>query len=251
MPTEPQNFVPKDFEMNNNTGSFAEAMSAQLHSSRKQIAILDFGSQYSHLIARRVRELNVFCELYSCLVTAEVLSANQVVGIILSGGPSSVYDVNSPHVHSSVWAMIDEQKIPVLGICYGMQELAHHFSGEVQPSSEREYGRALISMTEENKEAAELLFKGVDNAQMWMSHGDKVTKMPEGFLKVAHTSNSEHAAIADPVRRIFGLQFHPEVTHSIGGKEILRNFVVGTCDAPTDWNMKDIAEDFIKEVSSY
>lgn len=234
--------------MNNNTGSFAEAMSAQLHSSRKQIAILDFGSQYSHLIARRVRELHVFCELYSCLVDAKVLSENQVVGIILSGGPSSVYDPTSPHVDASVWDMIEKMNIPVLGICYGMQELAHHFGGEVQPSSEREFGRALISMTEENQAAAELLFSGIESAQMWMSHGDKVTRLPTGFLKISHTSNSEHAAVADPTRRIFGLQFHPEVTHSIGGSIILKNFVQGICNAPTDWNMKDIAEEFIKEV---
>ena len=234
--------------MNNNNGSFADALSCQLHSSRKQIAILDFGSQYSHIIARRVRELNVFCELYSCLVDATVLSANQVVGIILSGGPSSVYDPASPHVDPSVWELIENNKIPVLGICYGMQEIAHHFGGEVQPSSEREFGRALIDMTEENLEAAELLFNGVNHSQMWMSHGDKVTRLPTGFLKIAHTTNSEHAAVADPIRKIFGLQFHPEVTHSIGGKEILRNFVQGVCNAPTDWNMKSIAEDFIKEV---
>mmetsp|Transcript_25772 Transcript_25772/g.42996 ORF Transcript_25772/g.42996 Transcript_25772/m.42996 type:complete len:540 (+) Transcript_25772:21-1640(+) len=230
------------------TGSVQDAMSSQLYSTRKQIAILDFGSQYSHLIARRVRELNVFCELYSCLVDASVLSTHHVVGIILSGGPSSVYDPASPHVHPSVWEMIEKEKIPVMGVCYGMQELAHHFGGEVKPSTEREYGRALIDKTAENAEAAELIFKGVNHAQMWMSHGDKVTRMPEGFLKIAHTSNSEHAAIADPVRRIFGLQFHPEVTHSMKGKEILHNFVIGVCDAPTDWNMKDIADEFIKEV---
>mmetsp|Transcript_34005 Transcript_34005/g.67581 ORF Transcript_34005/g.67581 Transcript_34005/m.67581 type:complete len:541 (-) Transcript_34005:114-1736(-) len=229
-------------------GSFAEAMSAQLHSTRKQIAILDFGSQYSHVIARKVRELHVFCELYSCIVDANVLANNQVVGIILSGGPSSVYDPESPHVHPSVWEMIENNKIPVLGICYGMQELAYKFGGEVQPSLEREYGRAMIDMTEENRAAAELLFLGVNHSQMWMSHGDKVTKMPHGFMKIAHTANSSHAAIADPVRRFFGLQFHPEVSHSIGGKDILRNFVVGVCEAPTDWNMKDIAEEFIKEV---
>ncbi|KAJ1439176.1 GMP synthase [Ochromonadaceae sp. CCMP2298] len=223
-------------------------MSAQLHSTRQQIAILDFGSQYSHLIARRVRELNVFCELFSCLVDASVLSKSNVVGIILSGGPSSVYDPASPHVDPSVWKMIEESSIPVLGICYGMQEIAHHFGGEVSSSTEREYGRAMIEQTVENAAAASLIFEGVNQAQMWMSHGDKVTRMPEGFFKIAHTSNSEHAAIADPVRRLFGLQFHPEVTHSVRGKEILQNFVVGVCSAPTDWNMKDIANDFIKEV---
>ena len=130
-----------------------------------------------------------------------------------------------------------------------MQELAYHFGGEVQPSSEREFGRAMIEKTIENEAAAELIFAGVEQAQMWMSHGDKVTRMPDGFLKIAHTANSQHAAIADPSRRMFGLQFHPEVTHSLGGKDILRNFVQGVCCAPTDWNMKDIAEEFIKEVS--
>lgn len=224
------------------------AQSAQLHSSRKQIAILDFGSQYSHLIARRVRELNVFCELYSCLVEASVLASNQVIGIILSGGPSSVYDPESPHVHPSVWEYIKANNLPVLGICYGMQELAHVFGGKVQPSPEREFGRAFIEVTEENAEYAKVLFDGLQQSQMWMSHGDKVTQMPEGFFKIAHTSNSEHAAIANPEKKMFGLQFHPEVTHSLQGKNILHNFVVKICQAPTDWNMKNIAEEFIEEV---
>ena len=160
-----------------------------------------------------------------------------------------MYDANSPHVDPSMWETIAAQNIPVFVICYGMQELAFHFQGEVQPSADREYGRAMIEMTEENKSVAELLFAGVEHSQMWMSHGDKVTRMPEGFLKIAHTANSEHAAIANPAKRLFGLQFHPEVTHSLGGMAILKNFVEGVCSAPTDWNMKDIAEEFIKEVS--
>lgn len=226
--------------------------SAQLHSSRPQIAILDFGSQYSHLIARRVRQLNVFCELYSCLVDGSVLGGNNVVGVILSGGPASVYDEGSPHVHASVWALIEERKLPVLGICYGMQELAFTFGGTVAPSPEREFGRAVIEKTlgecEAATAAAELLFAGVEQGQMWMSHGDKVTVMPEGFVKIAHTENSEHAAIACLARKMFGLQFHPEVTHSLHGLQVLSNFVVNVCCAPTDWNMRDIAEEFVLEV---
>lgn len=223
-------------------------LSAQLHSSRKQIAILDFGSQYSHLIARRVRESHVFCELYSCLVDVKTLASNNLIGVILSGGPASVYDPQSPHVHPEVWKYIEENNLPVLGICYGMQEIAHYFGGKVQPSSEREFGRAFIYMNEEHKDSSQMLFKGVEHSQMWMSHGDKVTQLPEGFIKIARTDNSEHAAIANPQKRIFGLQFHPEVTHSLHGKEILNNFVVSVCNAPTDWNMTNIAEEFIKDV---
>lgn len=221
---------------------------AQLTSTRPQIAVLDFGSQYSHLIARRIRELDVFCELYSCLVDAATLFRSPVVGIILSGGPASVYDPASPHVNADVWRKIEEEKIPVLGICYGMQEIAYHFGGEVCPSLEREYGRALIDKTLENHAASELLFEGVDHFQMWMSHADKVTKMPSGFVKIAHTSNSDYAAIANPDRLMFGLQFHPEVTHSLAGKVVLKNFVIGVCKAPNDWNMRNIADEFVAEV---
>ena len=153
--------------------------SAQLHSSRPQIAIFDFGSQYSHLIARRVRQLNVFCELYSCLVQAKTLKVNNIVGIIFSGGPNSVYDEASPHVSSDVWDFIEEKKLPVLGICYGMQEIAYTFGGEVAPSPEREFGRAEITIVNDNT-----LLQSVDHSQMWMSHGDKLTKIPEGFVTV-------------------------------------------------------------------
>ena len=231
-----------------NTGSVAEAQSAQLHSSRPQVAILDFGSQYSHLIARRVRELNVFCELYSCQVKADVLASNTVVGVILSGGPASVYDPASPHVDAGVWAFIKDKQLPVLGICYGMQEIAHVFGGTVSPSTEREFGRATVTKSTEHAAAADLLFRGVEQSQMWMSHGDKVTAMPTGFVKIASSENSDHAAIACPEQRLFGIQFHPEVTHSLHGKELLKNFVVGVCAAPTDWNMKDIADAFVREV---
>ena len=170
-------------------GSVAAAMSAQLHSNRKQIAILDFGSQYSHLIARRVRELNVFCELHSCLVSRDELSANNVIGIILSGGPSSVYDPESPHVAPEVWEYIESNKIPVMGICYGMQEMTYHFGGEVQPSTEREYGRATIDETAEHKAAAELLFHGVDHSQVLRSNQLRWKPFPnrplhDGYLPV-------------------------------------------------------------------
>ena len=182
-------------------------------------------------------------------------SANDcnICGIILSGGPSSVYDVDSPHVHPSVWELISRYNIPILGICYGMQELAYTFGGEVSPSKEREFGRAFVKKTNvsEDLQIADLLLKDINSSegvQMWMSHGDKVTKMPENFLKIAHTENSEHAAIANPEKKMFGLQFHPEVTHSLGGKIIIRNFIIDICNAPADWNMQDISEQFITKV---
>ncbi len=140
---------------------------------KKQIAILDFGSQYSHLIARRLRELNIFCELYSCLCDVKDLDTNNIIGIVLSGGPSSVYDADAPHVKPSVWSFISEKSIPVLGICYGMQEIAHVFGGVVEPSSEREFGRAFVEVTTENEKEAMSLFEGVSHSEMWMSHGGR------------------------------------------------------------------------------
>lgn len=132
---------------------------------RSMIAILDFGSQYSHLIARRIRELNVYCELFSCLVDAKTLETRNIKGVILSGGPNSVYDPDSPHVSECVWKFVEEKKIPILGICYGMQELAYHFNGEVLPSKEREYGRAYVNIDNNNLEAAELIFSGVEHCK--------------------------------------------------------------------------------------
>ena len=149
---------------------------------RSQVAILDFGSQYSHLIARRVRELHVYCELYSCLVKAEELAEHDIVAIILSGGPSSVYDEGAPHVSSDVWKLIEDRQIPVLGICYGMQELAHVFGGQVMPGLKHEYGKAFVKRVEG---CNSVLFQDLPQEyQMWMSHGDKLTKTPEGFKPV-------------------------------------------------------------------
>mmetsp|Transcript_21185 Transcript_21185/g.33291 ORF Transcript_21185/g.33291 Transcript_21185/m.33291 type:complete len:550 (+) Transcript_21185:52-1701(+) len=241
------------FEVNDRP-TFDVAACSQLYSERLQIAILDFGSQYSHLIARRVRELNVFCELYSCLVKGEVLRQKNIAGIILAGGPNSVYEEGAPHVDAGVWELIEEKQIPVFGICYGMQEITWHFGGEVAAGEKREYGKAMVmrNISPDVAEASNLMFAGIEHAeegiQMWMSHGDKVLRLAEGFVDIAHTSNSEHAATCHPGKKILCVQFHPEVTHSPKGKDILRNFVVGMCNAPTDWNMTDIAEEFIREV---
>lgn len=233
------------------------ACHAQLDRERPQIAILDFGSQYSHLIARAVREQNVYCELYSCLVEADVLAKKQVVGVILSGGPSSVYEDGAPHVSPGVWEMIESQKLPVLGICYGMQELAHHYGGKVAPGAKREFGAAEVTpATGAAADAAGAdamaLMKGfVDPFTVWMSHGDKVVALPEGWKSLARTDNAEHVAIGDTTRKVWGLQFHPEVTHSPRGRELLRNFVVDACGAPTDWKMDDLAGELTREMSAF
>lgn len=143
---------------------------------------MDFGSQYSHLIARRVRELHVYCELYSCLVKVEELAQHELTAVILSGGPNSVYDEGSPHVSPEVWNLIEERKVPVLGICYGMQELAHVFGGTVAPGLKHEYGKAMVRRVEGCN--SQLLEGMPEEFQMWMSHGDKLTKTPDGFKPV-------------------------------------------------------------------
>mmetsp|Transcript_34449 Transcript_34449/g.61913 ORF Transcript_34449/g.61913 Transcript_34449/m.61913 type:complete len:541 (-) Transcript_34449:24-1646(-) len=214
--------------------------------ARPQVAILDFGSQYSHLIARRVRELQVYCELYSCLVTAEELGQHELTAVILSGGPNSVYEEGAPHVCEGVWKIIKERKIPVLGICYGMQELAHVFEGKVAPGLKREYGKATVSRVEGCDSP---LFAGLPkDFTMWMSHGDKLHEVPTGFKAVGGTSNADYVAIENISSQMWGLQFHPEVTHSPMGKDIIKNFVVSIAKAKQDWVMTDYANEFIEEV---
>eukprot|EP00594_Rhizosolenia_setigera_P012420 CAMPEP_0178961248 /NCGR_PEP_ID=MMETSP0789-20121207/13570_1 /TAXON_ID=3005 /ORGANISM="Rhizosolenia setigera, Strain CCMP 1694" /LENGTH=545 /DNA_ID=CAMNT_0020644999 /DNA_START=42 /DNA_END=1676 /DNA_ORIENTATION=+ len=214
---------------------------------RPQIAILDFGSQYSHLIARRVREMHVYCELYSCLVKPEVLGAHtNITAIILSGGPNSVYEEGAPHVHEGIWKMIQERGIPVLGICYGMQELAHVFGGSVAPCTKREYGKAMVSRVEGCN--SQLLEGLPDEFQMWMSHGDKLHEVPKGFKAVGSTSNAAYVAIENLSQKMWGLQFHPEVTHSPLGPQILKNFIVNIAGAKPNWVMSDYANEFIESV---
>mmetsp|Transcript_41307 Transcript_41307/g.58116 ORF Transcript_41307/g.58116 Transcript_41307/m.58116 type:complete len:539 (+) Transcript_41307:63-1679(+) len=221
--------------------------SAQLgQMDRPQVAILDFGSQYSHLIARRVREMHVYCELYSCLVSVDELAPHKITAIILSGGPNSVYEEGAPHVSPEVWKLIEERSIPVLGICYGLQELAHTFGGEVQSGLKHEYGKAMVSVLEGTK--SQLLEGLPSEFQMWMSHGDKLTKAPAGFKPVARTDNAEFVTIENVEKRMWGLQCHPEVTHSPLGKDILHNFVVKIAGATPNWVMNDYANEFIEDV---
>lgn len=211
-----------------------------------QVAILDFGSQYSHLIARRVRELHVYCELYSCQVAAADLAQHEIIAVILSGGPSSVYDEGAPHVDPETWKLIQERNIPVLGICYGMQEMAHVFGGKVVSGLKHEYGKSQVHRVEGCN--SQLFADMPENFQMWMSHGDKLAVVPTGFKEVAATDNAEFVAIENLETRMWGLQFHPEVTHSPLGKTVLKNFCIDICGAKPDWVMTDYAEEFIQEV---
>jgi len=221
--------------------------SAQLGNlTRPQVAILDFGSQYSHLIARRVREMHVFCELYSCLVKPEELAQHNLSAVILSGGPNSVYEEGAPHVSPEIWTLLKERNVPVLGICYGMQELAYVFGGKVAPGLKREYGKASVSRADGCD--SNLLDSLPQEFQMWMSHGDKLHTVPEGFKAIAETSNADFVVIENVESRMYGLQFHPEVTHSPMGPAILKNFVVNIAGAKQDWVMTDYAEEFISEV---
>jgi GMP synthase (glutamine-hydrolysing) len=202
------------------------------------IAVLDFGSQYSQLIARRVRELQVYCELFPWDAPAEIVQAMRPCGYILSGGPSSVYEAGAPFVPTYVL----ESGLPILGICYGMQALTHALSGVVAPSQQREYGLAQVETTLPNP----LLAEG--SQQVWMSHGDRIETSPPGFISLARSSNSPVAAIGDLAQKRFGVQFHPEVNHTPGGRQMLRRFVIDICQAVPDWTPQSIITQSVEHI---
>ena len=191
------------------------------------MAVIDFGSQYSQLIARRVRECNVYCELIPYNAPAERLEALNPKGFILSGGPASVYQEGAPRLPSSV---LNSGK-PILGICYGMQLLAHQMGGEVAPGARREYGHAELQL---DQPVAPLFQELPESFPVWMSHGDVITRMPPGFRRLAHTENSPLAAMGNDAGMV-GLQFHPEVVHTPLGKEIIRNFLYRECGCGGNW----------------
>ncbi|PHH65603.1 hypothetical protein CDD81_2038 [Ophiocordyceps australis] len=216
------------------------------HQAYDTILTLDFGSQLTHLITRRLRELNVYSEMLPCTTKLSELSWRPK-GIILSGGPCSVYDKDAPHCDPAFFDL----NVPILGICYGLQELAWRLGKDnVIAGTEREYGHALLKAQRHNTHV-DRLFDGMHDCgdiQVWMSHGDKLSKLPEGFCTIATTQNSPYAAIAHTAEPIFGLQFHPEVTHTLRGTEILRNFAVGICNAKPNWNMSNFIEQEIKRI---
>ncbi len=202
------------------------------------IAILDFGSQYAQLIARRVRELQVYCELFPWDTPAEQVLALHPKGFILSGGPASVYEPGAPFVPAYVLGC----RLPVLGICYGMQALTQALGGEVAPATEREYGPADIETLVDNP----LIPLG--SQRVWMSHGDRIQSPPAGFVVLGRSGNSPIAFMGDLKRRYFGLQFHPEVHHTPAGKDILRRFVIDICQARPDWTPESIISASLKRI---
>ena len=201
-----------------------------LPKAASKIVILDFGSQYTQVIARRVRECSVFSEILPHTTKASEIAADGTVkGIILSGGPASVYAPKAPKVDPAIY----ELGIPVLGICYGMQLLTRDLGGSVARSTHREYGKGVLTTT-----SASPLFKGLPkNLDVWNSHGDRIEKLPKGFIAIGRTENAPHAVIADAKRRIYGMQFHPEVHHTPKGKAIIQNFLHGICGCKSDWTM--------------
>ncbi|MFP5213658.1 MAG: glutamine-hydrolyzing GMP synthase, partial [Acidobacteriota bacterium] len=208
------------------------------HLHEERILILDFGSQYTQLIARRVRENHVYCEIHPFNMTLEAIKAFQPKGIILSGGPSSVHDPGAPHSDTGLYPL----GVPVLGICYGMQLMAEQLGGSVEKADRREYGPASIDIDESDEIFRDIEREGV---RVWMSHGDRILELPKGFRVLAHSDNSPVAAMADPSRNFFAVQFHPEVVHTPCGNAILENFLFRICRCESTWTMKSFVESAI------
>lgn len=209
-----------------------------------RIIVLDFGSQYTQLIARRIREAQVYSQILPCTASLATVLAYRPKGILLSGGPSSVYDKKAPSVSKQLF----EQGIPILGICYGMQLVTHLEGGEVAKAPHREFGRAELTLDDRSD-----LFKGIGaggSTVVWMSHGDRIERMPPGFRSIAHTDNSPIAAMKrhDGKQRIYCLQFHPEVAHTTEGAMILKNFVYDICGCKPTWTMRSYVETAVEQI---
>ena len=223
-------------------------MSKDIHDHR--ILILDFGSQYTQLIARRVREIGVYCELWAWDVTQEQIEGFNPTGIILAGGPESVTEDNSPRAPEYVF----NAGVPVLGICYGMQTMAEQLGGSVESSEHKEFGYAAVEVV-----AKSALFNAIEDSvsengnallDVWMSHGDKVASVPEGFTTVAQTPSCKYAAMANEDKQFYGVQFHPEVTHTKQGLRILEHFVVDICQCEKLWTSASIIEDAVAKMKA-
>ena len=206
----------------------------------QKILILDFGSQYTQNIARKVRECQVYCEIHPCTLPFDKIKDFNAKGIILSGGPASVLEKDALLCDRRLF----ELKIPILGICYGMQLITHMLGGKVDPSPHREFGRAELML----KEFSHLFEEVNNNSTVWMSHGDRISKLPEGFKGIAFTGNSPLAAIENSVARVYGLQFHPEVVHTVDGTRILNNFLFKICQCAKNWKMDSLGDYMIQDI---
>lgn len=208
---------------------------------QEKVLILDFGSQYTQLIARRVREAKVYCEILPCTTSLEDIKDFDPKGIILSGGPSSVFDKEAPGIDKKIFSL----GVPVLGICYGMQLTAKLLGGKVELSKKREYGPAELFIDDRTG-----IYHGIRAKKMkvWMSHGDRIIRLPRGFTSTGHSDNSSHCSMKDDKRRIYGVQFHPEVVHTPRGKKILENFILRICKCKPVWTMKNFIETEVERI---
>ncbi|MEA2070337.1 MAG: glutamine-hydrolyzing GMP synthase [Asgard group archaeon] len=210
-----------------------------MEANNRIVIVIDFGGQYTHLIARRIRELGIHSEILSWDVNVELLREKNIGAVIFSGGPFSVYNQAAPQLTEAVMEFFITKKIPVLGLCYGHQFLAHYFGGGVSKGEQKEYGHTEIEIIDFTR-----LFKGLENkSSVWMSHGDKVSILPKNFVKTASSKNCSIAAMAHKNLKIFGLQFHPEVIHTKEGKNILRNFLFSISSLEKNWSMKNYIEE--------
>ncbi len=206
----------------------------ELQKNQEMIVVLDFGSQYNQLITRRIREFGVYSELHPHTITVEEIEKMNPTGIIFSGGPNSVYDATAFGCDERIF----EMGLPIFGICYGMQLMTKHFGGKVEPAKNREYGKATLAIQNESK-----LFSDLPKEQIvWMSHGDLVVETPEGFKIDGTNPSCPISAMSDESRKLYAVQFHPEVRHSVYGNDILKNFVFGVCGCKGDWSMENFIE---------
>ncbi|MCD4677528.1 MAG: glutamine-hydrolyzing GMP synthase, partial [Desulfobacula sp.] len=206
------------------------------------IIVIDFGSQFNQLIARRVRENDVYCQVEPAGISIDKLKALNPQGIILSGGPSSIYEDNSPSIDKSLFDL----GIPILGICYGMHYMVHTLGGKIKKASKREYGFANLDIKERNP-----LFKDMGTGfQCWMSHGDSAIELPENFVITASTKNTSIAAIANHEKKLYGLQLHPEVEHSINGSRMIRHFLFDVCNCQKNWTMKSFCDGAVSQIKA-
>ena len=210
--------------------------------SRETILIIDFGSQFTQLITRRIREANVYSEIYPHTISVDKIKEIKPKGIIFSGGPTSVYDEGAPEIDKEILNL----KIPVLGICYGLQIICINFGGKVEPASDREYGKAVLKIIDDSD-----ILTGIHDASVvWMSHGDYLTEIPSGFKVIGESNHSPICAISNDVKRIYGFQFHPEVVHTEEGKKIIDNFLFEICNCNADWTTENFIGEKIESIKN-